>query len=517
MNNLYVFAIGGSGERVVKSLVMMLTAGVSIGAKRIIPVFIDNDVNSNAFTTCCELIKYYNASPTVDKCMGANSLYAEEDKNPATWGSFFHVLIDKPIVLNKAGNAIGNLKNVIGYQSGDTKYHKAIEEEMNLLFTNDDMEMPLNVGFVGNPNIGSVVLNSLSLESAEFNNILNCVTPTDGVIVVGSLFGGTGAAGFPLVINKFKSLDVAHKPVLGGVAVLPYFSTKKDEKPHAGIDVKRWNVDSDAFITKSRAALMYYDDYMKLGYDYLYYIGDSDSMDVFNHNIGGKGQKNPYHIVDVMSALSIVDFSKSAPQDKIVYKSPVWGFNGTNSNISGVGNSDLARALAKFQIMREMFYSSGQSMLEWAIETQKNYVQNIGFTEVFRKSVIGQNSSCAQAWGLQALLKEFDCWLGDLSSATARRPFMLFNETSNVNGDDITTKFYSENEFGIAKAKETGVFSKSIVAVKADIASEMQKAYNTLYPRLNKNNVSQNQTLSMLLKIISKALDNVLDKNCVNL
>ena len=52
MNNLYVFAIGGSGERVMKSLIMMLATGMPLGAKKLIPVFVDNDVNSNALTSC---------------------------------------------------------------------------------------------------------------------------------------------------------------------------------------------------------------------------------------------------------------------------------------------------------------------------------------------------------------------------------------------------------------------------------------------------------------------------------
>ena len=56
MNNLYVFAIGGSGERVMKSLIMMLATGMPLGAKKLIPVFVDNDVNSNSLTSCLDLI-----------------------------------------------------------------------------------------------------------------------------------------------------------------------------------------------------------------------------------------------------------------------------------------------------------------------------------------------------------------------------------------------------------------------------------------------------------------------------
>ena len=218
MNNLYVFGIGGSGERVVKSLVMMLASGMNIGAKCIIPVFIDNDVDSQAFTECCNLIKYYNATPERDQTTGAHTLYEKFNKDPKNWGSFFHTEIAAPIVLNKSGDGIGSLKDVIGYNPSNnpdySAYDKAIEEEIDLLFTKDDLDMPLKVGFVGNPNIGSIVLNSLSLQDENFDTIKKTITSQDGVIAVGSLFGGTGAAGLPLIINTFKNLDDGKKPTI---------------------------------------------------------------------------------------------------------------------------------------------------------------------------------------------------------------------------------------------------------------------------------------------------------------
>ncbi len=522
MENLYVFAIGGSGERVFKSLMMVLTTGMSVGAKRIIPVFVDNDVDADAFRQCCKLINYYNGKPGSNGGkMGANTLYSEENIDSSKWGSFFHVQVNDPVVLNKSGNAIGNLNKVIGYVKGNSKHHKAIEEEMNLLFTNDDLNMPLNVGFVGNPNIGSVVLNALSLQTSEFNSIIKEVSSKDGVIVVGSLFGGTGAAGLPLVINKFRNLDATRKPILGGIAVLPYFLTDGDPKNNVGIDPKIWDVKPETFITKTRAALMYYDEYMKLGYDFLYYVGDSSNMDVYEHNIGASAQKNPYHIVELMSALSIIDFSYGANQSKIVYKEPIFGFDQQNntSNVSGICVPDLARSLVKFQIMKKIFTSTKKDdgMLKWAIDTKKPFVRDIRFTEVMRKSVVGDDSSYAYAWGISELFKEFDKWMNDLKSDKAKHPFLLFNEGADVDSDNITKHFYSDNQSGIAKLVEEHYgflnLSTRTVAKKANILAEMQSAYSRRYRNLNSNDVTENKALPMLLNIISDALDNVLNEN----
>ena len=273
MNNLYVFAIGGSGERVMRSLIMLLASGVKLNANSVTPVFVDNDKNSAALTRCENLIKFYNNSLNSGR-PGIGTLCQELPAGQRP--SFFGTKINEPVLLNIAGNTIGNLEQIIGSLSKDNAIEKLILEERNLLFSQDDLEMPLTVGFVGNPNIGSVVLNSLSFRDPAFQTILQNASTGDGVIVVGSLFGGTGAAGFPLIVNSFMSND-KNRPTVGGVAVLPYFDfeSKDAHAPNeAIINTQKYDVNSDSFSTKTRAALMYYDDYMSRQMDYLYYVGD---------------------------------------------------------------------------------------------------------------------------------------------------------------------------------------------------------------------------------------------------
>lgn len=116
MNNLYVFAIGGSGERVMKSLIMMLATGMPLGAKKLIPVFVDNDVNSNALTSCLDLINYYRANPEADKTdkVGLHNICNKTSGDLGSVPSFAHVDVEKPIILNVAGDNIGNLDKIIG-------------------------------------------------------------------------------------------------------------------------------------------------------------------------------------------------------------------------------------------------------------------------------------------------------------------------------------------------------------------------------------------------------------------
>ena len=60
MSKLYVFGIGGTGSRVLKSLVMLLASGVECKMD-IVPVIIDPDDSAADMTRTVELMKKYKA------------------------------------------------------------------------------------------------------------------------------------------------------------------------------------------------------------------------------------------------------------------------------------------------------------------------------------------------------------------------------------------------------------------------------------------------------------------------
>lgn len=528
MNNLYVFAIGGSGERIMKSLVMMLTAGMPIGAKKIIPVFVDSDVKSNALTTCIELINYYRSNPETDNTdkVGLHYICKKTSGELGTVPSFAHVDIEKPIILNVAGEHIGNLDKIIGSLNTCNEYEDYISEEKNLLFTTDDLEMPLTVGFVGNPNIGSVVLNSLSLQGDAFKTIYGDAGSDDGVFVVGSLFGGTGAAGFPLIVNKFMSDDNTHCPLLGGAAILPYFNLEDGDQTDGNlIDTSRFDVNSITFTSKTRAALMYYDEYMR-NMHYMYYVGDNSKRSLYKHFVGGIKQENPYNIIEMMAALSITNFSQKSTIDKpteVVYQMPIWDFeNETMANISSIRNKALKRSLVKFQMMKTMFESP--NFIKWNIEQGHEFVKNIKFDANMRDAILNNDNAnnYTLAWGLRNLFSMWDKWLNELGGYNARvkRQLRIFNTNEgNVTRDNISQLFFSDNPNGIAKTetvKEGGIFGfggHEVIKAKSPLIEDaMLKAYRDLH--INTATTSRDQALSTLLLVISKALDNVIDNNC---
>lgn len=521
MNNLYVFAIGGSGERIMHSFIMMLAAGMPIGAHTVIPVFIDNDVNSEALTRCKNLIKYYRTPRNNNSSWGMHALY--DGLGGGHTPSFAQANIGKPIMLQDNGAALGTLDSIIGELKDNDPLQRAIAEERNLLFTTDDLEMRLDVGFVGNPNIGSIVLKYMT---SRGGNGISEINPDaqDGVMVLGSLFGGTGAAGFPLIINSFYKDDPTVCPLLGGVAVLPYFNLP-DVTQQDIIDTTKWNVHADTFNARTRAALMYYADYMQ-NMDYCYYVGD-DLRREYAHHIGGAAQDNPTNLIEVMAALSIFDFAKQSghPAD-INYKRPQWGFvkgNKSLSNVSGILNKDLKRALVKFQMMKSLF--DEPCFLKDDVEQKRSYVADLGI-ELKHLAAIADTSKIGhlpQAWGLQMIFSEWDKWLKALGSENEKRKLQLFNTGQEVDVDNLTKLFYTDDSnLGIAKMgiKKEGRFmgfgSKEVKrALSPQIANELVKAYDTLYPKgINPLNINDDERLGKLLQVLSLGLDNVIDKNC---
>lgn len=54
MSKIFLFGIGGTGARVLRSLTMMLATGVKLGVDEIIPIIIDPDAaNADLTRTVC--------------------------------------------------------------------------------------------------------------------------------------------------------------------------------------------------------------------------------------------------------------------------------------------------------------------------------------------------------------------------------------------------------------------------------------------------------------------------------
>lgn len=306
MSKLYIFGIGGTGARVLKSLAMLLASGVKLeGVDTVVPVMIDPDRSNGDLTRTVELLERY-------KNIRSHLSYDADNRN-----TFFQTAVD-----DEGTNFRVPVSNEVNKTFGDYIHFNQLDEKnralISLLFSKRNLKAEMNVGFKGNPNMGSVVLNNFDDggEGASLKQLLAGFQQDDRIFIISSIFGGTGAAGFPLLLKTFRSATADNfqaaaflqKARIGAITVLPYFGVEDNESS---------SINMATFLSKAKSALTYYID--NLDVDVLYYIGDQLKSNYKNCE-GGRYQENNAHFVEFAAALSVVDFAAMAPSPQKIYK-----------------------------------------------------------------------------------------------------------------------------------------------------------------------------------------------------
>lgn len=419
MSKIYVFGIGGTGARVIRSLTMLLASGVKLGENidTVIPVIIDQDRSNGDLTRTIALQKTYKSLHDQLK-FGRNSK-----------SEFFKTNIDDlntSFRMQVADVADKDFQSYIKYLNLDTR-NKAL---VSLLFSKKNLEARMDVGFKGNPNMGSVVLNNFSTEADnDLGSILESFQSGDKIFIISSIFGGTGAAGFPLLLKTLRQAQssqlpsaalVANAPI-GAITVLPYFGVQHDEDSE---------INMDSFMSKAKAALSYYRD--NLNTDVLYYISDKLSKNYDNHE-GDSAQRNNAHFVEMVAALSIIDFCKNNVQHDGSKSFKEFGFNEDKPVVSIRTLADSTRALVGKPLISmfifEKFYKEHLKNT-WENAWAKDFSYADDDNEGKMDSTVMSHDFFVK---LTKFLKDFDNeWLREMANnSRAFKPFNL--ETSGEN------------------------------------------------------------------------------------
>ncbi len=315
MANIFVFGIGGTGARVLRSLTMLLASGVKLNRNdRIVPIIIDLDLQNGDTARAIKAMDMYKFIR--DRAYGEraeveegffstefcklNSLRsAENQENVAVTESFqlkFQGIDDR-------------FKDYLNYNEMDQidqHFLQALYDDSPQGSPGAELELSLNVGFKGNPNIGSVVFNDL-VNTNEYKYFNNIFQDQDRIFIVSSIFGGTGSSGFPQLVKLIRNSenDRLKDAKIGAISVMPYFNVEEDES--SAISSKR-------FISKTKAALSYYQEAMnhqngRNGLDVLYYIYDNPGSSPYVNIEGGTKQINNAHVVEMLAASSLVHFA----------------------------------------------------------------------------------------------------------------------------------------------------------------------------------------------------------------
>lgn len=296
MARLFVFGIGGTGARVLRSLTMLMASGVEVGVDEICPILIDPDAGNADLTRTTSLLDLY---------MSINSKLTQPNKN-----KFFKTSL-VPLVSNYYLELKDTSSMTFADYMGLNTMDIVSKSMMEMLFSKKNLESDMKVGFKGNPNIGSVVLNQL-VPTDAFQQFVSLFSPGDKIFIINSIFGGTGASGFPLllkILRESKPVDYAKasaiaSAVIGAITVLPYFTIEAEDETVSSIN-------SSTFASKAKSALAYYEEniYNNKQIDYLYFIGDDMMSEPYKNHEGGPEQCNKAHLIEMMAATAIVDFS----------------------------------------------------------------------------------------------------------------------------------------------------------------------------------------------------------------
>ena len=295
MAKLYIFGVGGTGSRVLRSFTMLLASGVKVGVDEIVPVIIDPDASNADLTRTVALMNNYRSIRAklsfVDHNDGGNQFFRKE---------LTHLLVNYTLRIQDTDNK--TFKQFIDLPSMD----RASQAMMRMLFSEKNLSSSMEVGFKGNPNIGSVVLNQI-VNSDDFQEFANNFESGDKIFIISSIFGGTGASGFPLLLktlrtgDSFPNNDIINNAEIGAITILPYFKLKTDDESE---------IDSSTFISKTKSALSYYENNISKNgsVNALYFLGDDISGSYENHE-GGSAQQNDAHLIEFLAATAIIDFS----------------------------------------------------------------------------------------------------------------------------------------------------------------------------------------------------------------
>ncbi len=311
--SIYVIGIGGTGAKCIEAVIQVASIGL-FGEETLNLLFVDADATNGNLERASQSLKIYQDCQNLNladkhpwmktkiESFGLWSPFADTSDNK-NLGAFFEYNI-----LKDDESALGNLFDV--------------------LYTSEERDANLDVGFRGRPAIGAAVMSQIKLDSLDQDSwgklMIQLKDDAGGgkrpkVFLCGSIFGGTGASGLPtigrLIHNKLETLQIRNKVDIGCLFVLPYFGftptlRENEEKVYAR---------SEQFLLNTEAALRYYGSQAQETFDTVYLLGNQNLSPVKVFSVGKNTQRNDPHFIELYAALAARQFLlNTTPEQKTV-------------------------------------------------------------------------------------------------------------------------------------------------------------------------------------------------------
>lgn len=316
MTQNFVLAFGGTGARCAEALTY-LVASRSI-AEPVHLLLIDPDeTNGNVSIAIAQLRRYREVHRCLRRGAGTHTQPFFSTPINADLGP------DSYFWANPQPNV--PFQTLIEY-SAQSPAERGL---LDLLYDQSDLELSFEKGYVGRAHIGSLDLLRVlqhQIQSAAkspdaprgrpdsiqvFFHGLRAATQQPGgarLLVVGSVFGGTGASGLPAVPPLLRQVllsGLQEQLALGCVQIAPYFSF-----PPGRVE----DPDSALHPLATQAALFHYS-LTDVGYDRIYLVGAPTRQQSNEENVpGGESQRNKAHYVELAAALAAAHFFEQPPR-----------------------------------------------------------------------------------------------------------------------------------------------------------------------------------------------------------
>jgi len=309
-----LIGVGGTGAKVVEAVLHATAAG--LGPDALTVGFVDQDQSNGNVSRSVQLLNTLAETRALWR--------AENARNALGAGSG---LLRPDIRSLSPGHDVWvphrEQRTTLAMIFGEAAMEPQERHLFDLLFAGGEEEqhMPLDEGYRGRPNIGAAAMTARVDEDVEFwRALLQRVEQAQGgedvrLVLAGSVFGGTGAAGFPtlarLIRKRLQERGVSRNVRLGGVLMLPYFGF---ERPKSDEGLEGNVARREQLLLQSQGALKYYGNLFRQEqvFDELYFVGWNRLFELGYHSAGASDQANPPLPPELLAALGVCGFYRKA-------------------------------------------------------------------------------------------------------------------------------------------------------------------------------------------------------------
>lgn len=431
----YAIGIGGTGAKYIESLIHLAAAGMIPDDNDLYILFVDPDTANGCLERSVVTLNRYQNFNKNDQLKQKSVLRTKIlSADPIFWTPF----------KDQARPRLSDFFDYYGL-SGSGDKNRVAAHLFDVLYSNTERSATLDKGFRGHPSIGaSVMAQTVALEDDEPWATFGALIAKDTdpkVFLAGSIFGGTGASGFPTIAQLLKNQFKGHRDKnvqIGGALVLPYFTFNAD----ADEELK---AKAEHFLMNTQASLKFYHLWNKTGiYDAIYLFGDESRVEVENA-LGGPKQRNVPHFIELYAALAAIDFFlKGAGSDDGAQYFMTAREKNNQLEWTDLPNSQIQSKIRQLVRFAFAYLSIYQPMLEDIRQNGKSY-RAPWYVDFFKRNRISLNDDKTQLAlkNVQDYCQDFLLWLANIQNSVGDQQVGLVKYdayTQRSDGDHLELK-----------------------------------------------------------------------------